>query len=84
MNASLRDTVLAALTSVAPEVDTTDLDPSAQLTEELDLDSMDFLNIVTELSERLGIDIPERDYPQLSSVDGAVAYLERATVVTPS
>ncbi len=78
MNTSLRDTVIAALTAVAPEADASDLDPTAQLTEELDLDSMDFLNVVTELSERLGVDIPERDYPRLSTLEGAVAYLEQA------
>lgn len=79
MNAQLRTTVLDALTTVAPDVDVEGLDDGAELTEELDLDSMDFLNFVSELSERLGVDIPERDYPKLSTVDGAVAYLEHAS-----
>lgn len=79
MNPKLRMTVLDALAAVAPDADLSSLDPDAEMAEELDLDSMDFLNVVGELSERLGVDIPERDYPQLSTLVGAVAYLEAAT-----
>ena len=51
------------------------LDPSADLREALDIDSMDFLNFVTALHHRLGINIPELDYPKLFTMDGAVSYL---------
>ena len=75
----LRDLVLDALTTIAPEADPATLDPSEDLREELDLDSMDELNLITALCERLGIDIPEGDYPQLRTLDGAVDYLARRT-----
>ena len=47
--------------------------------DELDLDSMDFLNLVTALHNETGIDVPERDYPRLSTIDGFVAYVAQAT-----
>ena len=49
------------------------------LQDEIELDSMDFLNLVTALYEETGIDVPERDYPRLSTVDGFVAYVAQAT-----
>lgn len=67
--------VVEAIRSVAPEVDEGDLVPGARLQEDLDLDSMDFLDVVTELAVRTGVEIPERDYPQLATVQGCVDYL---------
>jgi acyl carrier protein len=67
------------LRTIAPEVDLADADPHASLRDELDLDSMDFLNLVTALHNETGIDVPERDYPQLSTIDGFVAYVAGAT-----
>jgi acyl carrier protein len=63
------------LRRIAPEVDLDDVDPDADLQDEVDLDSMDFLNLVTALHEATGIDVPERDYPALSTVNGFVAYV---------
>ena len=60
---------------IAPEIDASRLDPNAELREELDIDSMDFLNLVTALSERLEIDIPEIDYPKLATLGHAIDYL---------
>ena len=51
------------------------IDPAADLREAIDIDSMDFLNFVTAIHHRLGVDIPELDYPKLVTLDGAVAYL---------
>jgi acyl carrier protein len=62
---------------IAPEIDATDLDPGVDLREALDIDSMDFLNLVTALGERLQIDIPEADYPNLATFGHAVDYLAR-------
>lgn len=64
---------------IAPEVDISDADPDALLQDEFDLDSMDFLNLVTTLHDETGIDVPERDYPQLATVGGFVAYLSDHT-----
>lgn len=60
---------------IAPEVDVSTVDRGALLQEEVDLDSMDFLNLVTALHDATGIDVPERDYPKLATVDGFVAYI---------
>jgi acyl carrier protein len=67
-----------SLAAVAPEADPATLDPRARLREELDLDSMDFLHFVIGLHRRLGVEVPERDYARLATLDGVVAYLEAA------
>ncbi len=71
----LRDLVASVIHRVAPEADLSRVASQADLRDELEIDSMDFLILVDELHERTGLDIPERDYPQLSSIDGCVAYL---------
>jgi acyl carrier protein len=71
----LRKTVLDTLGDIAPEADLAALAPGKDLREELDIDSMDFLNFVIALHEKLGVDIPEADYPQLITLDGAIGYL---------
>lgn len=79
MNESeLRQAVIFALAEVAPDVDPIAVEPTADLAEQLDLDSMDFLNVIVAIHEQTGIEIPERDYPKLSTLDGAVGYLLRA------
>ncbi len=69
--------IIDVLSGIAPEADFAALPGKAQLRDELDLDSMDLLNFVAALHERTKIDIPETDYPKLSTLDGAVAYLCR-------
>lgn len=66
---------------IAPEVDLDTVDPVAPLQDALDLDSMDFLNLVTAVHDETGVEIPERDYPQLGSLNGFVQYLVAATTV---
>lgn len=76
MNIADVDAILREeLGKIAPEVDLDTIDPSANLREALDIDSMDFLNFVTALHHRLGLDIPELDYPKLGTLDGATAYV---------
>jgi acyl carrier protein len=74
-DAEIRNIVLEELGNVAPEADLEQLDPSADLRESLDIDSMDFLNVITALHQRLGVDIPELDYPKLFTLESAVGYL---------
>jgi acyl carrier protein len=71
----LRRVVLDALASVAPELDEATLAPNQSFRDQLDIDSMDFLNFVIALHESLDVDIPERDYRCVASIDDAVAYL---------
>lgn len=70
------DKVLAALYEVAPEAEEEEIDPKVNLRDQLDIDSVDFLNFVIALHDATGVDIPEADYPKLSTLDGAVAYLK--------
>jgi acyl carrier protein len=79
----LRTTIREVLHRIAPEVDIAEIDPDGEMQEEMDLDSMDFLNLMVGLHEQTGIEIPERDYPEVASLNGCVAYLaERAKVIT--
>ena len=71
----LRDIVLAELARIAPEADLSGLDPDGDVRDELDVDSMDVLNLVTALHARLGVDVPEKDYIRVTTVNGAVDYL---------
>jgi acyl carrier protein len=70
-----RNVVARVLATIAPEIDATTVAPDALLQEELDLDSMDFLNFVNAILEETGIEIPERDYPHLQSLEGCARYL---------
>jgi acyl carrier protein len=76
-----RDLLERLLRRIAPEIDLAAADSSAPLQESFDLDSMDFLNLVTALHDETGIEVPERDYARLSSIEGFVGYV---TSVTPS
>jgi acyl carrier protein len=69
------DLLTGLLHRIAPEVDLTSVARDAPLQEQIDLDSMDFLNLVTALHAQTGIDVPERDYPALASVNGFLDYI---------
>ena len=71
----IRKVVEEELSNIAPEVDMATIDPASDLREAVDIDSMDFLNFITAIHHRLGVDIPELDYPKLVTLDGAVAYI---------
>ncbi|MDI9848557.1 acyl carrier protein [Rhodoblastus sp. 17X3] len=71
----IRTIFLEEIGNIAPESDSRKLDPAADLREALDLDSMDFLNLMTAIHRRVGVNIPELDYPELFTLDGAIRYL---------
>jgi acyl carrier protein len=71
----IKAVVVDELGRIAPDIDAGTANPSGDLREEFDIDSMDFLNLVTALHQRLGVDIPEADYPKLFTLESAVAYL---------
>ncbi len=73
----IRETVLTVLGQVAPEIDVGTADPAEDLREQFDLDSMDILNLAIGLKETTGVEVPERDYPEIVTVDGCVDYLAR-------
>ena len=67
--------IFEVLTSIAPEVDPAAVDHGLDLTEQLDLDSMDYLNWMLGINEATGIDIPQRDMSVFLTIDGAAVYL---------
>ncbi|HEY6565673.1 MAG TPA: acyl carrier protein [Pirellulaceae bacterium] len=71
----IRDVVINILEDIAPDEDLSQLDDTTALREQLELDSMDFLDIVMELRKRYRIQIPEEDYPRLASLESTTAYL---------
>ncbi len=75
-NSDIRDVILEILEDIAPDDDLTDLKGDVAFREQLELDSMDFLDMVVELRKRYKIQLPEEDYPQLASLDSTCAYLE--------
>ena len=75
-NAEIRKEIFDILTDIAPDEDLSDLQDDAAFREQLELDSMDFLDIVMELRKRHKIQIPEEDYGELASMQSTVTYLE--------
>ncbi|MGA7270896.1 MAG: acyl carrier protein [Acidimicrobiia bacterium] len=67
--------VFRVLGDIAPEVDPSTVDHSVDLTDQLDLDSMDYLNWMLAINEATGIDIPQRDVSKFITIDGAADYL---------
>ena len=80
---NIREAIVAALRSVAPEADAASLDDDERLRDALDLDSMDFLNFVVALHRDLHVDIPEIDYPKMQTLASAVDYLEGKLAPSP-
>jgi acyl carrier protein len=73
----IRNRVLECLGKIAPEADLATLSPSVPFRDQLDLDSMDFLNFVVALDEALHVAVPEADYGALTTLDDCVAYVAR-------
>ncbi|MGF1451034.1 MAG: acyl carrier protein [Opitutales bacterium] len=71
----IKQIVLDIIADIAPDEDLSNVQPAERLRDQLDLDSMDFLDIVMELRKQHGIEVPEEDYPQLASLDSCADYL---------
>jgi len=74
--ADIREAILDILEGIAPDEDLSNLKDDVPFREQLELDSMDFLDIVMELRKRYRVQIPEDDYIELRSMNSTVAYLE--------
>jgi acyl carrier protein len=70
----IRALVMRELGNIAPEA-SSEIDPDADLREQVDLDSMDILNLMIAIHEATGVDIPEADYPKLATLNSCVSYL---------
>jgi acyl carrier protein len=73
----VRTTVVRLLGEIAPEADLATVKPDVSFRDQLDIDSIDFLNFVVALHKQFQIDVPESDYPELATIDGCVRYLQR-------
>ncbi|MBT3286448.1 MAG: acyl carrier protein [Victivallales bacterium] len=67
--------IVEIIEDIVPDEDCSNLDGGEQLRSQLELDSMDFLDIVMELRKKYGVEVPEADYPQLATLDSCVDYL---------
>lgn len=74
----IRDVLRRALSRIAPEADLDAVPDDADLASELELDSMDVLNLVTAVAERTGVEVPEREYPTVATMNGWISYLSEA------
>lgn len=72
-----RDAIAQSIHLVAPDADLDALDGGADLREELELDSLDFLNFIETLSDRTGLRIEEDDYPQLVTLERGIGFLAK-------
>ena len=72
----VKQIVLDIIAEIAPDEDLSDVKPEIRLRDQLDLDSMDFLDIVMELRKQYKVEVPEEDYPELASLTSCVNYLE--------
>jgi acyl carrier protein len=71
----IREVIIEILGDIAPDEDLGSLDDAVAFREQLELDSMDFLDIVMELRKRYRVQIPEEEYVQLASMSSTVSYL---------
>ena len=72
---AIKPIILEVMLSIVPELEPASLDARVSFRDQFEIDSIDYLNFVLALEKRLGIKIPEIDYPRLSSLDGCVGYL---------
>ncbi len=75
---SLQQIIAEELLNIAPDAELASAEPDADLREELDLDSLDYLNLVIAINQRLHIQIPEADYGRVASLSALLDYLEQA------
>ncbi|OBC00392.1 phosphopantetheine-binding protein [Mycobacterium sp. 852013-50091_SCH5140682] len=76
----IREEVLSVLTTIAPEVDPVELSDDVLLRNQVDLDSMDWLNFLVGIHRRLHVAIPEKDYAGLRTLSDVVRYVETHAV----
>jgi acyl carrier protein len=72
----VRQVIISILKDIAPDEDVNSIEDDVVLREQIDLDSMDFLDIVMELRKRFNIEVPESDYPKLASMASCIQYLQ--------
>ena len=79
----IRGEILSVLTAIAPEVEADDIRDDVLLRDQVDLDSMDWLNFLIGIHKRLHVDIPESDYASLRTLTDVVRYVQRQASAAP-
>ncbi|TET16212.1 MAG: acyl carrier protein [Dehalococcoidia bacterium] len=72
----IRAMILEVIHEIVPDEDLSELKGDVRIRDQIEMDSMDFLDVIMELRKRYSITVPEDDYMQLSTLDSSVAYLE--------
>jgi len=72
----IRSLILEVMHEIVPDEDLSELKGDVRIRDQIEMDSMDFLDIIMELRKRYGVVVPEDDYMKLSTLDGSVEYLE--------
>ena len=76
---NIKQTIFKIFGKIAPEIDSATIEATEELNEEFEIDSMDFLKVVVQLDEIYGIEIPESDYGEISTLEKMVAYIQQKT-----
>jgi len=71
----IRKVILDIIKELVPDEDLSNLDDTKRIRDQIELDSMDFLDIIMELRKRYGIQVKEEDYPQFATIEGSINYL---------
>jgi acyl carrier protein len=74
--AEIGEAIVEIIEEIVPDEDCSGLNPDEALRDQLELDSMDFLDIVMELRKKYGVEVPEADYPKLATLASCIDYLE--------
>ncbi len=72
----IRAMIVEVMSEIVPDEDLSQLKGDVRIRDQIEMDSMDFLDMIMELRKRYNVTVPEEDYMKLSTLDGAVAYLE--------
>lgn len=75
--------ILETLAQAAPGSDVSSIDPTISFRDQIEIDSIDFMNFVLLLEKRLSLKVPEIDYPKLSSLNGCLSYFKSGRAPTP-
>ena len=73
-NEELKDIIVEEILNIAPDVDADDITMDANIQTSLEIDSFDFLNILVALNKRIGVEVPESDYPKVNTLAKMIDY----------
>lgn len=72
----IKQTIIEQILTVAPDIEQEEIEPNANLQRSLEIDSFDFLKVLTALNEELGVDVPEADYAQVDTLEHMADYFK--------